>query len=458
MRIVIFGIGLFYENNKHYFDDDELIAYIDNCVKSDDKVVKDDLIVYNPSHINELDPDYIVLMSNYAKEMRKQLLMLGVDENIILYFEQYLYNKYQNKHVLYKKMNIAKTKRKKSILFLTPDLCHTGAANAMVIAISVLSDKYNIDVAAAKVLLDDCERLIENTTNIIKYPAIYSIKWEENNWLSNYDYIICNTVYLLPTYLNLCRHINTILWLHDPNVINEYEKSIADTHNLTAFRKHKIYAVSEYAKNAFINNFTIDQNIELLPYGIEDNIRGKKAHQKIVFAIIGALYPIKGQDIFIKAIKELPKFERNKCVFLIVGKYSKNSGYFNDLLALSNGLDNIVFTGEKSSEEMSELYSEIDVVTCSSREDMLPTVIAEGMMNRLIVISSNTTGFTHYIKTGINGFVFDINNYLNLTNTMKYIIDNFDNLNDIRDNAYDTYSENFSKKCFRNNLIDILEE
>ena len=106
---------------------------------------------------------------------------------------------------------------------------------------------------------------------------------------------------------------------------------------------------------------------------------------------------------------------------------------------------------------MDNLYSKIDVVVSASRSDMLPTVIAEGMMNQLVVVTSDATGMADYIEDGYNGFVFQSENVRMLTEKMEYIVQNFSQLDHVKENARKTYEKFFTNSQFKKNLEDIMQ-
>ena len=73
MNIVIFGLGLYYQENKQKFDelvDHNVIALADNNQKLWNTKI-DGIPVYNPQEILQMPYDIIVVMSKaYFKEIR----------------------------------------------------------------------------------------------------------------------------------------------------------------------------------------------------------------------------------------------------------------------------------------------------------------------------------------------------------------------------------------------------
>ena len=91
MKIIVFGIGEIYNEVKHYFyeSEDEIVALIDNSRTLFETLV-DGYVVDQPKYIQYYQYDFIVITSNYAIEMRRQLIELGVQPNKIIHFKEYI--------------------------------------------------------------------------------------------------------------------------------------------------------------------------------------------------------------------------------------------------------------------------------------------------------------------------------------------------------------------------------
>ena len=82
VNIIIFGIGKMYEVRKSFFEENRdrinIVAFLDNNPEFQGKQ-KDGVAVYAPEKIEGLNYDCVLLLSKqYMKEMKDQLLSLGV--------------------------------------------------------------------------------------------------------------------------------------------------------------------------------------------------------------------------------------------------------------------------------------------------------------------------------------------------------------------------------------------
>lgn len=91
MKIVVFGMGKFYEDNKYALNecdasyDIKIVGYIDNDKNKVGRVIGDYEIL-SVNQVKNLAYDKIVIMSSFANEMEEQLLELGIEEEKIYKF------------------------------------------------------------------------------------------------------------------------------------------------------------------------------------------------------------------------------------------------------------------------------------------------------------------------------------------------------------------------------------
>ena len=219
------------------------------------------------------------------------------------------------------------------------------------------------------------------------------------------------------------------------------------------------YAVGTLALNTarrYFNNI----NIKELLYGISDfgSIvkSGERKSNKIVLAIIGSICERKAQDIFLDAIEKLPSKIQENAEFWIVGD-SLEEEYFNMIQKKSKGLMNVKLLGNINREEMQNIYSQIDVLVCPSREDPMPVVVTEAMAASKPSIVSTMTGTVNLITDKINGFVCNVNDSKQLSEKIKWIFEHKNELKIIGDRARRLYEMNFSLESFKKSINEIIE-
>jgi hypothetical protein len=92
-KVIIFGTGSGYYKLKMYFRDDvKIIAFLDNN-KSKWNTKFEEVLILNPTKIQDIDFDYIVIASSYYEQITNQLQDLDVDiDKIISYYDEFNIN------------------------------------------------------------------------------------------------------------------------------------------------------------------------------------------------------------------------------------------------------------------------------------------------------------------------------------------------------------------------------
>ena len=189
----------------------------------------------------------------------------------------------------------------------------------------------------------------------------------------------------------------------------------------------------------------ISKNDNLLPESLNTNSAVKKifSSQKSYLKLIcmGSLDERKNQLMIINAISKLVNDSNLNIALFLVGDDVKNSEYVKKIKEgiVKNKLNDIVFiTGILSKDEYPLLLSKCDVMIISSTSEGLPIVLLEAFAYRKIVISTNIFAIKSVITDGLNGFLIDINKD-SLISKLRFIIENNNKLDNVRNNAYNTY-------------------
>lgn len=464
MKIVVFGVGKTYHDNKHNISpQDSIEALIDNNVSLQGKRV-DDIMVFNPSQIHDLQYDKIVLMSDYAYEMRRQLLEMEVSEE-----EIWTWRRYQSE-CLRGVLNLFcfhefHGKPKGRILVLSTNLNYNGGTIAAVHAVLALQSRgYYVILAAPSGNQAFIEEISGQGVNIVLCPAICHLDKPEVYWINQFDMVIVNVFQMLPCACEISKFKPVLWWLHEPsasysNIYERTRKEFFRYDDLSEMKYINVAAVSKIAKRNF-EEYYPDRVENILPYGIPDEsiaITEKNESEKLIFAIIGGIEERKAQKIFVQAVLNFVKEELKDLEFLIIGTDWADT-YYGEVKELANKIPQIKILGQLTREEMKEIYQKIDVVVCASMEETMSIVITEGMMHGKVCITTETTGMAEYITNGENGFLCKAGDADSLWNVMKWVVKHKNKLQNIRENARETYLKNFSMECFGENLENLIVE
>lgn len=350
-------------------------------------------------------------------------------------------------------------KCKKDILVYSHELSLTGAPVVLQDVVISLTEKYNFIVISP---MDGelKEKYVENGITVIIDPQV-----EERNTLlllsEEFDVIWVNTIVPYRSIRLLGETDKKVIWwIHDSELGYvtwlqfELPETVAD--NI------RILCVSEYAQRVLKKYRPLYQS-EILHYGLEDIITQKNERKlefnipkdKVSFVNIGQIISRKGQDVLAKAIIKLQRGVLEKCYFIFVGKIveAKIFSYIEDLL--KRYPDNIFYIEKVPHEDIIELYNQTDVVVCSSKDDPLPTFIAEGMMCSKICICSQNTGFYTILQNGINGFTYRNDDENELADVIMEVLNRKDDWGKIEENARKTYEKKFSLEIVKKHMIKL---
>ena len=174
----------------------------------------------------------------------------------------------------------------------------------------------------------------------------------------------------------------------------------------------------------------------------------------IKFICVGGICKGKNQltviSAFHKALKYGIKGKLALCGYVDEEYYNECRQYIED-----NGLENeIIFKGFCTN--MSAEFADSDVLICGSTRESYPNAISEAMANGLVIISTPVAGVPEIITDGKNGYL--ANDYSANALCEKIIQASQDiangYINEILDNAQNTYKENHSPQAVSGQLMN----
>lgn len=462
MKFLLFGTGDCYERYRKWFSKEDILALLDNSPAKQHSRI-DGIEVLSPEEGIKLSFDAVVIMSFYVKEMRRQLMDLGVSENEIFHFydlHKLIYSKEIKRPIQYygdaEKIVNSKSEAKNSILLLSRDMMLGGPAIALYHAAEILKrEGYSIVFASmADGPLKD--KLLNLNIPVIVDENLQIETMEETGWTDIFSLLLCNTINFYTFLSQRNTQIPVIWWLHDSLFFYDgVDRGILCGLDRTNLRVCSVGPVPEKA----IQKFLPDLHAESLLYGVADKAvckdgQKQKESSNICFVTIGYIESRKGQDILVQAIQALPDEIRLKAVFYFVGQDS--SVMAGELKKIVADIPQIIITGTMDRNQINDILDQADAMICPSREDPMPTVAAEAMMHGVPCIVSSVTGTAGYITDGKNGFVFESESVRELSEKIRWCVENGDALKQMGVSARKVYEEYFSMEVFEKNLLDML--
>ena len=362
------------------------------------------------------------------------------------------------------------TKEIKTLAIITTDLNYNGGTIAIISAArAMLRFGYEVTIISPYGDINIINEVNAFGISVIIYPSFLNMGKEEQNWICKFDFLIVNVLQSIDCAIKTSLIIPMLWWIHEPS--EKYcsiYASIICRYPLYFFNKKlqsiPVFTVSSVARRTF-NKYFPNVSTQILPYCVQDEaaVTDKKQaydnrSKKITFALIAGFSELKQQMLFLDAAEKINKLYAEKIQFLLIGKVGEDA-YSRDVFSHAERIPNVEVKGVLTREQIAVAYKEeIDVVVCPSLEETMSLTITEGMMYGKICITSDNTGMAEYIKDGENGFVCKTKDLDSLYEKMKYCIENFENLEDVRKSARKTFEENFTMEIFGKRLDGIIQD
>lgn len=460
MKYLIFGTGEYYSRYKKWFEKEEIAALIDNAPEKQG-TCQDEIQILSPEQGVQLDYDRIMILSVYVKEMKRQLVELGVPfEKIYHYYDlnRLICRSEEQKCKRYKKpvQYYSKTENMKgAVLLLSHDLALGGPAIALFNMAKVLKKQGHSIVFAST--LDGPLRvsLLKEEIPVIIDVNLQIETMNDAGWIVDFSLLVCNTLNFYVFLSERDTKIPVVWWLHDSAFFYEgVDREVMRKISLQNLKVVSVGPVPECAIRDFMPNLDCGQ----LLYGVENMaVHGrKKRHSKTIrFVTVGFLEYRKGQDVLVQAVKLLPEKIRECCEFYLVGQ--EKSLFGEKIQQESRDVREIVITGSVDREKIHGLLKDADVFICPSRQDPMPTAAAEAMMHSIPCIVSDAAGTAAYIEDEKNGLVFHSEDAGQLATKIEWCVQDKDKIEHMGKEAQKLYASYFSMEVFEKQLLELFK-
>lgn len=445
-KIIIYGTGNLYKKYYNRFENCNIIAVVDSDDNKIDKCING-YVVRRPKIIQTIEYDLIVILIIDYFNVKQDLINQGVHADKIKTIDDYdFFRKYRQIDTLYF------SRYKKEILLISHDMNYRGAPLMLYNMANVLREcGYSVDVACdSKEALYDL--FVDAGFSVIYFTDFNLGQEDIVKYMKNYKLIIVNTLalwYLIPKLKILNKKI--MWWLHEEE--SAYSILNVKLDGLKLYSNLKIYGVGTKAIEAFKKHTDNRVGIRYLQWGIENNSSGKIVdykNEKLVFAVIGPVSYIKGQDFLIDTLNKYFTNVISEIEVIIIGSISDYDKKKYEQLSY------VKCVGELTHNQLMKMFDQIGIVLNVSRNDTFPVALIEGMMAKKVCVMSDAVGTKEYIENYKNGIIFKSEDVQDLAKKIKWCMDNRNTLRSIALEGYNTYLQYFSKIVFKNNVNGII--
>ena len=456
IEIVLFGIGRYLEERfeiLRQFQNTRILYGVDND-KSLYGKFKYGIYVKNPVALLDSKFDYVVITSSYACDIQQQIKDLGISEEKIIRLEEYSALDAAGKYTCYcQNENGTVQIRNKSVAVVTQMAEFNGVVLAGIYLLMIMRHiGYDVSLLVSYGDEEFIDYAVKNGIPVCIYPGLNAEKFEKNEWVDKFEYLIFCSVMMSNCILKY-RHKKVLWWIHDSDGCYKSEIRLRGMFHEDCYSNIPVCCVSDTAKEVF-NRYFKNINPAVFEFGLPDFFAEKEVKtDKIVFAVVADIYYGKGQDILLKAVAELSQEEISKAEFWLIGNIFEDN--FGNMIRELSAYYPVKFLGKLEHKKLEEIYSEISVVVCPSRQETVSISSIEAMMNKKITVVSDAAGISRYVENMKSAFVFESDNYEKLAEILRYIICNFKTLNDLRDNGRTIYEKIFSFEAFEIRTINL---
>ncbi len=184
---------------------------------------------------------------------------------------------------------------------------------------------------------------------------------------------------------------------------------------------NKIVCVSKEMTDNLIKMFPANgDKITFIPNGVGDEFiqleRGYSNKKKLSVLFVGSLIPRKNVGVILKAMSLMDAKVRPS--LRIVGD-GQDRQILESMCQKLEIADYVFFCGALSPDDVVEEYASADIFVLPSFSEGRPNVLLEAMASGLPVVASRISGVVELIDDGENGFLFDPENEILLSEVLE---------------------------------------
>lgn len=235
-------------------------------------------------------------------------------------------------------------------------------------------------------------------------------------------------------------------------------------HSLLFKHSTKVIAVSEPMRREFSKR--IESPITVIPSLIpfhkstysKDYLKDKYGFNKesTIILMVGSIKPLKGNDLALNAFRMLGiNYIQSKKLYLVFAGKGPSEGNLSEMAIMHDIQSRVRFLGELPNEKVHEIYAMADIYVTASWYESLSKTMLEAMSNALPIVASDNPGIKYSISDGNNGLLFKNKSVHDLSEKLKYLIDNPDYAKKLGINAKRDFEKSYDFQDNCNKLMDL---
>jgi glycosyltransferase involved in cell wall biosynthesis len=277
----------------------------------------------------------------------------------------------------------------------------------------------------------------------------------------NFDVVVCNTVVTWRAVATLGSDPDCFWYLHEVELLLHMVRShpelaqvIRNTTSILAGSDRVRDTLKEYRSDVTV----LEYGVEIPPRGLAAARRAAQASasaSRVVCGIFGSYEPRKGQDLMVKAVREMPEELRANCEFRFYGRVL-DPVFFSALRDIARETPSVTLHTEISLEEYFERMAECHLIVVPSRDDTLPLVSLHALAFGKPLVCTLSTGTSNYLSHMRSGILIAANTPSAIAQALFDAWSARERWPEIGEGGRAVFQQNFRPERFRRRLLDIV--
>jgi glycosyltransferase involved in cell wall biosynthesis len=265
----------------------------------------------------------------------------------------------------------------------------------------------------------------------------------------DFDCVVANTIRTSAVVRALkAEGVPVVWWLHEPGSVGEHYLREEPKLRAAMPLADLLLAPSEWTASVY-RPYT-ENPVKCLRNAIPDlgASISKEAPATLRFLLLASIEPRKGQDVFVKALAQLPAKIRNAAQFEIAGRVL-DPDFWPTIDPVARQIENLTVTGAHSHADAIAKMRDADVIVSPSRDEAMPTVtILEAMSLGRAIVTTNVGGTTESFADGENALLVRPEEPEELAAALQRLIEDPALVVRLGHNARQSYEEAFTIERF----------
>jgi glycosyltransferase involved in cell wall biosynthesis len=274
----------------------------------------------------------------------------------------------------------------------------------------------------------------------------------------HFDCVVANTIRTSAVVRALKNEdVPVVWWLHEPGSVGEHY--LREERKLRAAMPLADLLLAPSERTALVYRPYTESPVKCLLNAIPDiggSVPQAAASASLRFLLLASVEPRKGQDIFVKALAQLPKEIQNAAHFEIAGRIL-DPDFWPTIDAIARSIENLTVTGAVSHADALDKLAAADVIVSPSRDEAMPTVtILESMSLGKAIITANVGGAAEAFTNAENALLVRPESPEELAAAIRRLIEKPRLVEDLGRKARATYEENFTIERFGTEFSELI--